>query len=96
MYIMDAMQSTILNSDFVERFLVVDKGDAVLIIASYSQDRSPVTMGRYKNTKEARDVLCDMFIALHGGQSGYTMPDSTLYFEEHAIKDARAKRKGGS
>lgn len=46
MYIMNAMQNTVLNSNFVERFLVADKGDAALVIASYSQDRSPVTMGR--------------------------------------------------
>ena len=96
MYIMNAMQNTVLNSDFVERFLIADKGDAVLIIASYSQDRNPVTIGRYKDKKEAQDALENLYIALYGGQSGFTMPDSTLYYEEHTIKDARTQRKGGS
>ena len=96
MYIMDAMQNTVLNSDFVERFLVADKGDAALVIASYSQDRIPVTMGRYKDKKEAQEALGNLFSALYGGQAGFTMPDSTIYYEEHTIKDARTKRKGGS
>lgn len=96
MYIMNAMQNTVLNSDFVERFLVADKGDAALVIASYSQDRSPVTMGRYKDKKEAQDALGNLFSALYGGQAGFTMPDSVLYYEEIEKKDSRTKRKGGS
>lgn len=96
MYIMNAMQNTVLNSNFVERFLVADKGDAALVIASYSQDRSPVTMGRYKDKKEAQEALGSLFSALYGGQTGFTMPDSVLYYEQIEKKDSRTKRKGGS
>ena len=96
MYIMNAMQNTVLNSNFVERFLVADKGDAALVIASYSQDRSPVTMGRYKDKKEAQEALGNLFSALYGGQAGFTMPDSVLYYAQIEKKDSRTKRKGGS
>ena len=96
MYIMNAMQNTVLNSNFVERFLVADKGDAALVIASYSQDRRPVTMGRYKDKKEAQEALGSLFSALYGGQTGFTMPDSVLYYEQIEKKDSRTKRKGGS
>lgn len=96
MYIMNAMRSNILNSDFVERFLVVDKPDASLVIASYSSEREPVTMGKYKDKKEARDCLDELFAALGGGQAYFTMPDSTIFYEQRQIEDKRTKRKGGS
>lgn len=96
MYIMNAMQNAVLNSDFVERFLIADKEDAALVIASYSQDRNPVTIGRYKDKKEAQGALTNLYTALYGGQAGFTMPDSTLYYEQIGINDGRTKRKGGS
>ena len=96
MYIMNAMCNEIINSEFVERFHVEDKGDAALLIASYSDTRRPVTMGRYKTEKEAIDALMDMYAALYGGQTGYIMPESRYYAEEFIKKDARQKRKGGS
>ena len=96
MYIMNVQGTMIVNSEFVERFLIAEKGDACLIIASYNQERPPVTMGRYKDIKEASDILGDLFRALIGGQPGYSMPDSTYYYEQEIIKDSRIKRKGGS
>ena len=96
MYVMNAMQNAVINSDFVERFCIVEHEDASLVIASYKDTRPPVTLGRYKDKKEAHGVLSELFVALYGGQCGFTMPDSVLYFEEHPKKDARTKRKGGS
>lgn len=96
MYIINPQGTMVVNSEFVERFLIADKGDACLIIASYNQERTPVTMGRYSDSREASEILGDLYRALIGGQDGYSMPDSRLYYEEHIKKDARTKRKGGS
>lgn len=98
MYIMTNNETQIINSDFVERFVIVEKPDAALIIASYTSanEPPPVTIGRYKDRKEAQDASKDMFYALASKFDCYTMPDSVLYFAEHIKKDARTKRKGGS
>lgn len=95
MYIATNNADQILNTDFVERFCVVSKSDAVLIVASYSADRY-TTIGRYKDIEEARTVCVAIYQALEEGRQGFTMPDSKYYFEEHIKKDARTKRKGGS
>lgn len=96
MIIMNPQGSMILNSDFVERFLVVEKPDVCLIIASYHEERQPVTIARYKDMEEAKDTLVDLFGALREGQYGYFMPDSKLFYEQETKRDARTKRKGGS
>lgn len=96
MYIMAASGSQIVNSEFVERFCISEKEDAALVVASYSNVRPPVTMARYANTDEAMGALGDLMGALAGGQTCFTMPDSTLYYEERRKKDARTKRRGGS
>lgn len=96
MYILNSYGHEIINSDFVERFCLVEKPDAALIIASYSADRPPVTMGRYQKGKEAEDALCELFTAIAAGQSSFYMPESVLYAGEHIKRDARVKRRGGS
>lgn len=96
MYIMVPSGMQIINSEFVERFCVTEKPDAALIVASYSDVRPPVTMGRYANTKEAKQTLGELMAALAGGQTCFTLPDSTLYYGEQTKKDARTKRRGGS
>ena len=96
MYIMDACGNMIVNSDFVERFLVVDKDDASLVVASYNDVRKAVTLGRYDRGREAREVLGSMLSALADDKKYFVMPDSHLSFPEKVIKDARTKRKGGS
>lgn len=96
MYILNGSRKEIVNSEFVERFCIADKGDAALIVASYSSERPPVTLARYESTEEARGVLGDLFGAISGGQSYYTMPESLIYDQEGIRRDARTKRKGGS
>lgn len=96
MYILNQSQTQIINSEFVERFCVLEKTDAVLILLSYGDERSPVTLARYKDMKEAKEILYDIMLAMSGGQRYYVMQDSRLYAEEHIKKDARVKRKGGS
>lgn len=94
MYIWAGRQ--VVNSAFVERFVVVEKNDAALVVASYSDTRPPVTLSRYKNAREATDALQELMFAISGEQTAFYMPESTLYHEEVIKKDARIKRKGGS
>ena len=96
MYIMNGAKNQIINAEFVERFCISEKDDAALIVLSYSSERPAVTLARYKDAKEARTVLADLLLALAGGQSYYSMPDSLVYGEERHKMDARTKRKGGS
>ena len=96
MYILAGNKKEIVNAEFVERFCIVTKPDAVLIIASYSDVRPPVTIGKYVNEKESEEVLGDLFGALSGGASYHTMPESTLFALKQWKRDARTKRKGGS
>lgn len=96
LYILSGSKKEIVNSDFVERFCVVVKSDASLIVLSYSDTRPPVTLAKYKDAVEAKGILAELFAALAGGQTYFEMPDSLLLAEERGIKDARVKRKGGS
>lgn len=96
MYILSKSGKEIVNSDFVERFCVTEKSDAMLIVASYSTERQPVTMARYRDSREAEEALRELFRAMAGEQRYFEMPDSVLQYGERQIKDSRVKRKGGS
>lgn len=96
MYILNGNGTQIVSSEFVERFCVVEKEDAALIVLSYSAERPPVTLARYKDVSEAKETLSDLFGAIAGGQACYTMPESQLFGMERIKKDARTKRRGGS
>ena len=97
MYIMASNGKDIVDSSFVERFCLVEKPDAWLVVASYSESRI-VTIGRYANRDEADSAFCRLFSDLAGcsGTYAFTMPDSVLYHGEKWKRDARTKRKGGS
>lgn len=95
MYIFSSDKKSIIDSLFVQRFCIVEKPDAVLVIASYSADRA-VTIGKYADTEEAHGVLTAMYVALSSGTENYSMPDSRLFGEDFRKMDARTRRKGGS
>lgn len=96
MYILSSDAKQIINSEYVERICIAEKIDAALIVLSYSSERPPVTLARYKDLQEAKEAMCDLYNALAGGQTFYIMPDSRIFAEETIKKDARIKRKGGS
>ena len=97
MYILTERQREIINSEFVERFMIATKDDASLILASYRiGDGGAVTIGRYADDKEAKDVLSNLFGALANRSTYYTMPESSYYAKETWKRDARTKRRGGS
>ena len=97
MYILAGDGKSIIDTDFVERFCIVEKLDACLIVASYSADRA-VTIGRYADRKEADAAFNCLFNDLggYGDRHTFTMPDSVLYYGEKRKRDARTARKGGS
>lgn len=96
MWIVTADRKQIVNSDFVKRFFVTPKPDAVLIGSSFDDGNPAVTLGRYDGMEEANDALTSMLHAVAGGQTYYYMQDSRLFYEEKQVHDARVKRKGGS
>lgn len=97
MYILNGSELEVVNTDFVERFCVVRKDDAALIVASYSSERPPVTLARYAGVGEAKAALRTLFYDLAGdGEAVFEMPESSLYGAEPVRHDARTKRRGGS
>lgn len=96
MYLLTEAGSQIVNTEFVERFCVARKPDAVLIVASYSTERPPVTLGRYADGQEACAALLELYGAMAGGQACFTMPEGRVHSGEAQVRDARTKRRGGS
>lgn len=96
MYILNERGLELLNSDFVQRFVIVRRPDAALVIASYGADDRAVTLGRYKDLREAKEVLMGLYTALRNGEPDYELPLSSYYDEAAVKRDARTKRKGGS
>lgn len=82
--------------DGVDRFCLVPKSDAVLIVASYAGVEKPVTIAKYEDRDEADRALTALYNAITADTFGFQMPDSRLWSLETEIKDARTKRKGGS
>lgn len=97
MYIWASDGRSIVDSRFVERFCIVEKPDACLIVASYSADRV-VTVGRYADRKEADAAFGCLFNDLgeFGDDRTFVMPDSVISHGERWKRDARVARKGGS
>lgn len=93
---MNQYDTEVVNSDLVERFRIAEKEDAVLVVAIYATNGAPITLARYKDTREAKGALSDLYMALYGEQRSFRMPESTLYAPEHVKRDARTKRRGGS
>ena len=94
MYILTSDGKSIIDSAFVERFCTVEKPDAVLIIASYSENRA-VTIGKYADRYEAKAALEELMDNLAHSEV-YAMPDSRLFHGETWKRDSRTVRKGGS
>lgn len=95
MYILTSDQKSIIDSGFVERFCLVEKPDACMIVASYSAERM-VTIGKYKDRAEADGALYMLYRALWADEPFFEMPDSVLFHGCSEKRDARIKRKGGS
>lgn len=96
MYIIDASKQVIHNSEFIQRFHIVKKPDAWLIISSVEHDKMADTLGRYFSEAEAKDVLEQLLKALVTEEKAFEMPRSLNQDTYERKRDARTKRKGGS
>lgn len=97
MYILTSDAKSIIDTDFVERFCIVEKPDACLIIASYSADRA-ITIGKYADRNEADSAFLSLLnnLTCENDTYSFSMPDSVLFHGEKWKRDARTTRKGGS
>lgn len=95
MYIKTQDSRQIVDSGCIERFCLVVKPDAILIIASYSENRA-VTIGKYADKMEAGNAFDALYYAMCNDNPSFDMPQSRLFCGETTKKDARTKRKGGS
>ena len=96
MYILNQSGTEIYNSEFFDHFLIADKPDAKLIVASKGRDVAPYTLGRYADMTEAREVIGSLYNSLRTGDAAFEMPLSEKMSAERTIYDKRTKRKGGS
>ena len=90
MWFMNRNESEIVNSEYVERFVIVKRDDAVLIVASYGETRMK-TLGRYRNEEEAGTALLNLFRAISENSEFYFMDSSTGCIE---IKKPKAGYHG--
>ena len=96
MYIKDQQEYVIHDAKFIQRFHIVKKPDAWLIISSIEHDKTPDTLGRYFTEAEAKSVLEELLKALINDERFFEMPKSFNQDIYERKRDARIKRKGGS
>lgn len=97
MWFMNGNETEIINTEYVERFVIVEKDDAVLICASYSETRV-ITVARYRNKEEAYSALVRLLDAI--SENSCFIESSTKYTENLNLKKRYHGRKqknwGGS
>ena len=96
MYIVNERSGTIINSNFVTKFFLLDTSDCTLFSVLLHGEEKPSTLERYRKHDEAMDALYKLFQALESDWITFRMPESLYYFEEYTKRDARTKRRGGS
>lgn len=99
MWFMNGNRTEIVNTDYVERFVIVKKDDAVLICASYSETRVK-TVARYRDEKEACSALSELLRAISENADFYFVDGSTGGVEsqnsETRYHGRKRKNWGGS
>ncbi len=98
MFVLNGNGLELVNTAYVERFCIVLKADAALIVASYSKDRA-VTLGRYADEDAARDALTRLHLALSDNAPFALDTNSTECADNrprHGYHGAHAQGHGGS
>lgn len=96
MYIINASRTAIHNSSYIQRFLMQEKEDAVIIVSSTDREEKADVLGRYFTKDEAKEVFENLFGALMNGDDYFEMPVSLNLATMERKRDARTKRRGGS
>lgn len=98
MFFINGNGNELINSDYVERFCIVPKPDAVLIVASYGSERMPVTLARYPNEKTAQSALLNLCQELSGRfiEISQNSREENEYRPRNGHNGAKRKSHGGS
>ena len=64
MYVIDPQGRLAVNAEKVERFHLVQKPDAYLIVASYGRDVQPLTVARYEDREKAHKAFLGLMYDL--------------------------------
>lgn len=94
---MNGMGTEIINADYVERFLLVQKEDAVLINANMPS--KPVVIGRYAERKEAEAAMAELLDALSEKNTFLMREDTGPYMppkKQPRYHGGKPIRRGGS
>lgn len=96
MYIINAARTAIHNARYIQRFLMQEKEDAIIIVSSTNREEKTDVLGRYFTKNEAKEVFEKLFCALMNGDKYFEMPVSLKLAVMERKRDARQKRRGGS
>lgn len=96
MWILNSRSGLCVNTSHVLRIFLQDTTDSTLVSAVIAGGDKICTLERYKNHKEAMAAVAQIRWALSEERPVIDLPDSTYYYEERQVKDARTKRRGGS
>lgn len=97
MFILNGMGTEIINSDYVKRFVTVQKDDATLVSAVISDEL--ITIGRYAERKEAEIALSELMVALADGKTHMMRGNTGRYVpakKQHGYHGGKAIGHGGS
>lgn len=76
MYIMNERIGAVVNTDYITRFFLANKGDSVLLVIQWQGMDNLVTLERYRDRKEAEEVLNQLFRAISDKAPSFYMPES--------------------
>lgn len=99
MFFLSELGWELVNSAYVERFVIVKKPDAALIVASYGEERPPVTLGRYADAGEAMTALYQLGKDINDGAQAIRMMESSYGcypITTGTYHGKKAKSHGGS
>lgn len=99
MYILNEAKTKLFDMTCLSHVYVNEKEDAVLISGAFYRGEGPVstvTLGRYRSTQMAKEVLQDLCMELNRDSCIYEMPVAADMEKRKTVRDARVARKGGS
>ncbi len=96
MWIINSRSGLCVNTRYVIRIFLQDTPDSTLVSAVLAGDDRLCVLERYSDHKEAMSATQHVHWAMEANLDVIDMPDSTYYYEERQVKDARTKRRGGS
>lgn len=101
MFFMSGDGKSLINTDYVERFGINDKEDAYLVVASYGDERKPITLARYLTLNEAMGALVELLRAISNNTEMYSMSANTGAYippqkKQNGYHGKKSKGYGGS